>query len=421
MNIIVDLVIINISALFAFLLRLIFGDFVVKQSPILFWPKYLAVLLFLNMIYPIIFWLLGLYDKRQKRALLEEFILIFGVFSTSVAILIIFLFLGRLWWMSRIVLFAFWGSAILLLCISRLIIRTNMPKSRVMKSDLSVSFERLAGKKAELQSKISDKLSIIIVTFNSMGKVENCLGSIRKAGLRSPFEVIVVDNNSQDGTADFLSQQKEIRVINNQVNVGYSKAVNIGIKAAASDMLLILNPDIAVIPGSIEVMLNYLVSHPQVGLAGCKLLNEDGTLQYSVRRFLDLRTYLYRFTPLRGLMAGSAIERYYLMQEWDHNDDRLVDWVLGGCMLARKKALTDVGLMTDSYFIYFEDVDLCFKLWEKGWQVAYVAEAVMFHKHVRASANKLFKRATYEHFKSLFLFLRKHGFRLPKSAPSNQE
>ena len=108
------------------------------------------------------------------------------------------------------------------------------------------------------------------------------------------------------------------------------------------------------------------------------------------------------------------------MQEWDHSDDRLVDWVLGGCMLARKKALTEVGLMDEAFFLYFEDVDLCFRLWEKGWQVAYVAGAAMFHKHMRTSANKLFARATREHFMSLGRFLLKHGFRLPAAAPSNQ-
>jgi hypothetical protein len=282
--------------------------------------------------------------------------------------------------------------------------------------------KELLKKKNELGGKTRERLSIVIVTYNNRERIGACLDSIGRADLPMPHEMIVVDNNSTDGTLDYLrGKQKEIKLIVNPLNLGYSRAVNIGIKAASSDLILILNPDILVLPGSIEVMIDYLDAHPQVGLAGCKLLNEDGTLQYSVRRFLDLRTYLYRFTPLRGLMAGSAIERYYLMQEWDHKDNRLVDWVLGGCMLARKKALTDAGLMEEKYFIYFEDVDLCFSLWEKGWQVAYIAEAAMFHKHMRISANRLFNRATYEHFKSLFLFLKKHGFRLPKNSPSSLE
>ena len=90
-------------------------------------------------------------------------------------------------------------------------------------------------------------------------------------------------------------------------------------------------------------------------------------------------------------------------------------------MIVRKKAVEEVGLMDDRFFLYFEDVDWCFRMWENGWQVAYVAEAAMIHKHMRTSANKLFNRATREHFKSLFYFLLKHGFRLPKNSPSSLE
>jgi GT2 family glycosyltransferase len=120
-------------------------------------------------------------------------------------------------------------------------------------------------------------------------------------------------------------------------------------------------------------------------------------------------------------MAGSAIERYYLMQDWDHNDNRLVDWVLGGCMMVRKKAIEQVGLMDERFFLYFDDVDWCWQMWERGWQVAYVAEAAMFHQHMRTSANKLFSRATREHLKSLYRFVLKRGFKLPKNCPSSLE
>jgi len=418
MAVLIDLFLLNLAALSSFLLRQNFGDFVIKQYPFFYWRYYLMVLVILNLVYPFIFWLLGLYDRRQKRALLEEFILIFGVISTGTAIMITFFFIGRLWWMSRIVLFAFWGLSIFLLCLSRIFIRMKSIQAKGTKINLEQLRLKLEVTKSELQDRVKEGVSIIIVTCNSYEKIVSCLGSIGKANLRMPHEIIVIDNNSQDDTLKYLSQQKEIKVIKNEKNLGYSKAVNLGLKKAKNELMLILNPDIDVMPGSIEVMQQYLADHPQVGLVGCKLLNDNGTLQYSVRRFLDLRTYLYRFTPLRGLMSGSAIERYYLMQEWDHNNDRLVDWVLGGCMLARKKALNAVDLMDERYFIYFEDVDLCYQLWEKGWQVAYVAEAAMFHKHMRASANKLFNRATYEHVKSLFYFLWKHGLKLPANSPS---
>ncbi len=421
MRALLDILILNVSAIAAFAFRQNFGDFVTKQAPSVYLEKYLQILVLLNFVYPFVFWVLGLYDKRQRRALLEDFLLIFGVFSTSIAILIVFLFLGRLWWMSRIVLFAFWGLSITLLCLSRLLFPTRRPSAGEMSVNIAELRRKMIDDKKELERQIKERASIIIVTCDSKSKIGDLLDSLDKAGASVIQETIVVDNNSSDGTLEVVRLHPRVKVVSNARNLGYAKAVNIGLKEAKNEYCLVLNPDIVAIPGSIEIMLDYMIKHPKTGIVGCKLLNEDGTLQYSVRRFLDLRTYLYRFTPLRGLMAGSAIERYYLMQDWDHNDNRLVDWVLGGCMMIRRSALSEVGYLDEEFFLYFEDVDICCRMWEKNWQVAYVAEAAMFHKHMRTSANKLFNRATREHFKSLFLFIKKHGFRLPKNCPSLQE
>ena len=267
----------------------------------------------------------------------------------------------------------------------------------------------------------SPKVSIVILNWNGLKDTIECLESLKKISYPN-YKVIVVDNASSDGSLQLIRDNSSwVKLVANQANIGYTKAVNQGLRFVEAEFYLILNPDIVVLPGAIEIMMHHVQKQPQVGILSCKLLNEDGTLQYSVRRFLDLRTYLYRFTPLRGLMAGSAIERYYLMQEWDHRDNRLVDWVLGGCMLARKEAIDEVGLMDEKFFLYFDDVDWCYRMWEKDWQVAYVGEAAMIHKHMRTSANRLFNRATYEHFKSLFYFLWKHGLKLPANSPSVQE
>jgi len=420
-RLIFDLLIVNLSAVFAFVFRGYYGD-IAKQPPLSFWMKYVLALLSFNFLYLFVSWLVGLYDRRKKRALLEEYLLIFGVIMICLSVLVVFLFLGRLWWVSRTVLYLFIGISIGLLCVSRTIIKSKQPLPRQVKTDLAEIISRMTEAKQRISFAGSVRLSVIIVTYNSIDNVRNCLDSLKKAALNLPYDVIVIDNNSTDGTVEMLKKEHPgVEVVANPDNIGYSRAINQGLRWAKSEYCLILNPDIIVLPGAIEIMLDHLARHQGVGLLGCKLLNEDGTLQYSVRRFLDLRTYLYRFTPLRSLMAGSAIERYYLMQEWGHNDNRPVDWVLGGCMLGRKQALLDVGLMDERFFIYFEDVDLCYRLWVKGWQVAYVAEAAMTHQHARTSANKLFNRATYEHFRSLFYFLWKHGLKLPANSPSVQE
>jgi len=422
MKAIIDLAIINISAILAFVFRANFGDFVIKQSPMIYLDKYIYLLFILNLISIVLFWILGLYDKRQKRAILEEYILILGVISTCISLLLVFLFLGRLWWMSRIVLFMFYAISVVLLCLSRILLKQKKYASTSLTIPLNDLESKLSDIKKRLELTLNEPFSLLIVTFNSREHIDSCLTAVKNASIKTLSEIIIVDNNSGDGTVDLVKNKyHEVKVIVNEMNMGYSKAINVGIKSAKSKYCLIINPDVKVLLGSVEIMMDYMINNTKVGLIGAKLVNEDGSLQYSVRRFLDLRTYLYRFTPLRGLLAGSSIERYYLMQDWDHSSNRIVDWVLGGCMLVRRDALSQVGMMDEDFFIYFEDVDWCHRMWQSGWQVAYIADAVMVHKHIRASANKLFNKATMIHFRSLFVFIRKHGFKLPRNCPSLQE
>ncbi|HTY13249.1 MAG TPA: glycosyltransferase, partial [Candidatus Omnitrophota bacterium] len=340
----VDLLTINLTAALAFALRELWGRFPDKP-PVYFGQKYLMTILFLNVLYLFLFWILGAYDRRQKRALLEDFVLIFGIISTGLFVLVTFLFMGRMWWMSRGTLYLFWFISIAALCLIR-VAKAKYKKPDAVKADLTDLEKEMAAAKATLDPSITPSVSVVIVNTNDKSKLMQCLDSLDCAASRAVKEITVVDNASTDGTIEYLEKEHpRVRVVRNPFNLGYPCSVNNGIRASSGEYCLILNPDIIVIPGAIEVMLDHLVTHPAVAIAGCKLLNLDGTLQYSARRFLDLRTYLYRFTPLRGLMAGSALERAYLMQDWDHNDDRVVDWVLGGCMLARRKAFEAVGLM----------------------------------------------------------------------------
>ncbi|MCX5751933.1 MAG: glycosyltransferase [Candidatus Saganbacteria bacterium] len=422
MRVLIDLFLINISAVAALLLREKYGHFI-REAPSYYSFKYFWVLICLDVLYLFLFWLLGAYDKRNKRALLEDFVLVFGVICTGLFILITFLFMGQMWWMSRGILYMFGFLSISFLCFFRVFVKSSQNVKQVAGYvyDMDLLKKRLLEGKGELGS-LRGTLSVIIVGYNSQKTLGKCLSSLEETQKTLPFEVVFIDNNSSDGSAEVIRRQFPwVRLIVNAKNVGYTKAVNQGLKMSQTEYSLILNPDIIVFPGSIELMIDYMRKNPKIGIVGCKLLNEDGSLQHSVRRFLDLRTYLYRFTPIRGLMAGSALERFYLMQDWDHKDNRLVDWVLGGCMLVKKEAVDQVGMMDEKIFLYFDDVDWCYRMWGKGWQVAYVAEAAMLHKHMRASANNVLSRATREHFKSLFYFIFKHGFGLPQNCPSSLE
>jgi hypothetical protein len=319
-------------------------------------------------------------------------------------------------WVSRGIIFEFWLLSTLGISLFHILAQ----KKAVIKAafrDFAVLNREVALKNIKLV------LGVVIVNKDNLSELKELLVSLKKAAIKCPVRIAVVDNDSKDGSQKYLVEQKEILSIRNEGNIGYSRGVNQGIKALPGcDYYLILNPDIIVPQGAIEAALNAMEEDRKIGLAGCKLLNQDGTLQYSARTFYSLRTILYRFTPLRGLLSGSALEKDFLMMNWDHNDSREVDWVLGGCMLVRGEAIQQVGLMDEHYFMYFDDVDWCYRMWEAGWKVRYLADSSMLHQHRRRSANDLLSRETRAHLKSLFAYLWRYKYRLiPRNCPSSIE
>jgi GT2 family glycosyltransferase len=201
------------------------------------------------------------------------------------------------------------------------------------------------------------------------------------------YETIVVDNASGDGTAKMVREEfPEVKFIQAENNQGFSAGYNLGIREAKGRYLLLLNPDIAVLNNAILNMYEFMEANSRVGLAGPKLLNPDGKVQMSAMTFPSFWTPLYRRTFLGKLPFARKAMREYLMSDWDHGENRPVDWVLGGCMIVRKEALDKVGLLDERFFLYFDDIDWCRRFWQAGWQVYYIAEAEMVHYHRRESA-----------------------------------
>jgi len=231
-------------------------------------------------------------------------------------------------------------------------------------------------------------LSLIVVHYRSRPALERLLASLREAQ-PAPIREILVVNNSGDPVEDLLHGLPwPARVMTPGRNLGYARGVNEGIRAAREEQVLILNPDILVSAGSIETLMRCAEEHPRAGIVAPRLLNADGTLQLSARRFYTWKTLLLRRAPLGPYAARSRTLRDHLMADWDHADTRPVDWVLGAAMLARKRAIRDVGLMDERYFLYFEDVDWCQRMWRHGYDVLYCAEAPMVHEYARASAHR---------------------------------
>jgi len=253
-------------------------------------------------------------------------------------------------------------------------------------------------------------LSVVIVSYNSSAVLGECLSSILETGSNTHFEIIVVDNRSTDGTPDYIREHHPgVRLVENQRNLGYSRAVNRGIMESEAEYVLVLNPDVVVLPGSLDALVAFLENHDDAGIAASKLLNADGSLQHSCRRFYTLWTLLLRRTFLGKIFRNSDAIRRYLMLDFDHASSRPVDWVIGACMLVRKRALADVGLMDERFFLYFEDVDWCYRMWRGGWKVYYVADSVMRHRYARSSATAGVSKTVVAHLMSLVHFYEKWG------------
>ena len=265
------------------------------------------------------------------------------------------------------------------------------------------------------------KLSIIIVNYKMWQLTRALVESLLQDDLPKSTEIIVVDNNSGDDSVYLLrSDFPEITVIDNPENMGLASGVNTALTQAKGTYSLVLNPDMIAIPGSVSSLVSFMDKNPDVGMAGGKLISPNGKLQYSCYRFYTPLTIVYRRTFLGKTKTGKQAIANFLMKDSDHASEQDVDWLMGACLMVRKKAYEEVGGMDERFFLYFEDVDWCRRFWEKGWRVSYVPQAVFSHYHQRSSEKGallgiFFNRTTREHIKSAFkYFIKFFGRPLPR-------
>ncbi len=231
-------------------------------------------------------------------------------------------------------------------------------------------------------------ISIIILNYKAKGDTLNCLQSIYEADFgRLKYEVIVVDNNSGDSLGDILAwQYPRVKFIQNGKNVGMGAGNNVGLRAAVGKYLVVMNPDTIAFADTFRKLYDYMEAEPKVGVVGPQQLNPDQTIQSSCYRWYGFLTPLYRRTPLGRLAAGRRDLDRFLMKDFDHASTRQVDWLLGSFLFMRGSALKQVGFFDERFFLYFEDIDLCRRFHQAGWQVVYYPEAKIIHNHSRQSA-----------------------------------
>jgi GT2 family glycosyltransferase len=234
-------------------------------------------------------------------------------------------------------------------------------------------------------------LSVTICSWNTQSDLRSCLESLGEALQESNFEVIVVDNNSEDGSPNMVACEFPwVRLERMSTNLGFTGGHNHALAIRSGRHALLLNSDTVVHPGAIPTLMNYLADHPKVGILGPKLLNPDGSLQMSCRRFPN---------PIAALFRNTS--------DWSHDEAREVDWVSGAGFLVRDKVMAKIGFFDPEYFMYCEDVDWCFRTWEAGYTVMYLPSAVITHA-IGRSTDKAPNRMIGRFHRSMFRFYRKN-------------
>jgi len=245
-------------------------------------------------------------------------------------------------------------------------------------------------------------LCIVIVSYSVRDRLRDCLRSLSRQ------RVIVVDNASGDGSALMMRTEfPAVELIANTNNRGFAAACNQGIAASSEDFILILNPDTVVTPAALQILLDTLRVEPRAGACGPRILNPDGSLQPSCRRFPTLPRLLLDELGFGKLFPHSKFFGSYRMTWWAHDQLREVDQLMGAALLLRRAALEQTGAFDERFFMYFEEVDLCLRLHEAGWKVLFVPAAQVMH-HGGQSARQGLQAATLYRYRSLAAFYRKH-------------
>ena len=254
--------------------------------------------------------------------------------------------------------------------------------------------------------------SVVIVNYRTDEVLADCLASLTKTGAPPELEVIVVDNGGTLAAGGFRERLSQVRLVDNGENVGFARAANQGIRLARGRHVLCLNPDTVVHEGALAAMIAYLDAHPGIGAVGARLLESDGSLQYSCRRFPGYLTIFFgRYALLTRLFPRNAASRDYLYLDWDHRTVREVDWVSGACVMVRREVIDTVGGFDEGYFLFVEDMDWCRRIRDRGWRVVYLPDAVVTH-HIGASRGPAPARIVWARHRGMLRYVRKH-YRAP--------
>ena len=243
------------------------------------------------------------------------------------------------------------------------------------------------------------KLSVVIVSYNVRDYLENCLQSVSRALEGIEGEVFVVDNHSDDDSVEAVrSQYPWVRLIENQENMGFSRANNIAIREARGEYVLLLNPDTIVEEVTLREVLRFMEEHPKAGGAGVMMHNADGSLAPESRRALP--------TPWVSCLKMLGFTKRYYMSHLPWDQPGRIEVISGAFCFLRKKALDEVGLLDEDFFMYGEDIDLSYRLMKGGWENWYLPYPITHFKG--KSTQKSDYRYVHIFYNAMLIFFRKH-------------
>jgi GT2 family glycosyltransferase len=254
------------------------------------------------------------------------------------------------------------------------------------------------------------QLSICIVTYQARDYLHESLCSLDENTRLKELEVTVVDNGSSDGVGEMLADEfPQVRFIAGKSNDGYTRPMNVALRASRGRYLVQLNPDTLVFPSAMDKLVEFMDSHPEIGICGPKVLNPDGTLQKPCRRGeprpLAIISYfigLYKLFPKQRLFGG------YLLNYMGEDETHPVAGVSGSCMVIRRAVVEQIGFLDEIYFAYQEDADLCSRARAAGWQVYYYPAAQIIHYGGRGGSRVEPYKSIIEWHRSYWIYYRKH-------------
>lgn len=258
------------------------------------------------------------------------------------------------------------------------------------------------------------KLSIVIPTYNAHEWIEQCLDSIRLHHPTCEYEIIAVDDLSTDDTVAIVREKfPDVRLFSNERNLGFGKTVNVGLRAATGEYILVLNNDTWMHAGALDAMIGHLDHHPDTGIVGPRVLNGNGAIQEQCRRRVPTPSAaLLYFTGLARLFPKNPKIAGYLMTAADEHSMTEVDAVSGACLMVRRAVVDQIHGFDEEYYLYGEDMDFCWRAKLAGWKVCYDPAGTITHFGGQGGTGKKRVYATIEWHRAMWIFYRKH--RAPK-------